>query len=231
MKRWYKSAGVAPAEGGFGIALDGKPLNTPARTPIVVPTQALAEALAGEWKAQREAIKLPEMRLTKMAATALDQIRPDPTHAIAQIAEYATTDLLCHRADGPEDLRQRQEALWQPVLDWAVLRYDAPLQVVTGVMPGRQSKAALGAIRLAVAEFDAMHLAGLLVATTGMGSVLLALALAERRIDIDQAWAAADLDEAYQRQQWGEDPLAAKRRAEVEADLRSAARFLDLLRG
>lgn len=230
MKRWYKTAGMTPAEGGFAIALDGKPLNTPARTAVVAPTPSLADAIAAEWAAQGEEIKLFDMRLTKMAATALDQIRPDPTHAIAQIAEYATTDLLCHRADAPDDLRQRQEAVWQPVLDWAVLRYDAPLKVVTGVMPGRQTKAALTAIRLAVAEYDAMHLAGLLVATTGMSSVLLALALAERRIDIDQAWAAAELDEAYQREQWGLDPLAVKRRAELESDLRAAARFLDLLR-
>lgn len=230
MKRWYKAAGIVPAEGGYGIRLDGKPLNTPARTPIVLPTRALADAIAAEWEAQGEAIALAGMRLTKMAATALDQIRPDPTHAIAQIAEYATTDLLCHRADGPEDLRRRQDAAWQPVLDWAVRRYDAPLKVVTGVMPGRQAKAALWAIRVAVAEYDAMHLAGLLVATTGMGSVLLALALAERRIDIDQAWAATDLDEAYQREKWGEDPMAARRRTEIEADLRAAARFLDLLR-
>lgn len=230
MKRWYKAAAAVPAEGGFGIALDDKPLNTPARTPIVLPTRALAQAIAEEWAAQGDEIKLATMRLTKMAATALDQIRPDPTHAIAQIAEYATTDLLCHRADEPEDLRRLQETTWQPVLDWAVLRYDAPLKVVAGVMPGRQDKSALTAIRLAVAEYDAMHLAGLLVATTGMSSVLLALALAERRIGIDQAWAAAHLDEAYQRAKWGEDPMAAKRRAEIEADLRAASRFLDLLR-
>jgi len=230
VKRWYKTANTTPAEGGFGIALDGKPLNTPARTAIVAPTQALACAIADEWAAQGEEIKLAEMRLTKMAATALDQIRPDPTHAIAQIADYAMADLLCHRADQPEDLRQLQEATWQPVLDWAVLRYDAPLKIVAGVMPGRQTKAALTAIRLAVAEYDAMRLAGLLVATAAMGSVLLALALAERRVDIDQAWAAAELDDAFQRRQWGEDPLAAKRRAELETDLRAAARFLDLLR-
>jgi chaperone required for assembly of F1-ATPase len=230
VRRWYRSADAVPADGGFAIVLDGKPLHTPARAPVVLPTRALADAVAAEWGAQGDAIRLPEMRLTRMAATALDQIRPDPTHAIAQIAEYATTDLLCHRAEAPEDLRRRQEALWQPVLDWAVLRYDAPLRVVAGVMPGRQSAQALAAIRTAVAAYDAMHLAGLLVATTGMGSVLLALALAERHIDVERAWAAAELDEAYQREKWGEDPLAARRRAEIETDLRAAARFLDLLR-
>lgn len=231
MKRWFKAAEAVPADGGFGVALDGKPLNTPARTPIVAPTRALAEAVAAEWAAQGDTIQLATMRFTKLLATALDQIRPDPTHAIAQIAEYATTDLLCHRADGPEDLRQRQDKLWQPILDWATLRYDAALTVATGVMPGRPTKAALAAIRLAVAEHDALRLAGILVTTTTSGSVLLALALAERRIDIEALWQATDLDEAFQRERWGDDAMAAQRRAEVEADLRAAARYLDLLRG
>lgn len=230
MKRWFKSAAAAPVEGGFGIALDGKPLNTPARTPIVAPTRALAEALAEEWAAQGDTIQLAAMRFTKLLATAHDQVRPDPTHAIGQIAEYATSDLLCHRAEAGSSLRKRQDALWQPILDWAVLRYDAQLPVAEGVMPSRPSKAALAAIRLAVAEHDWLRLAGLFVVTTTAGSVLLALALAERRIDIDALWAAADLDEAYQRENWGDDPMAARRRSEVEADLRAAARYLDLLR-
>jgi len=229
MKRWFKEARAVPAAEGWGIALDAKPLNTPARTPVVAPSRALAEAVAAEWAAQGETIQLATMRLTKMLATALDQIRPDPTHAIAQIAEYATTDLLCHRAEAGSDLRRRQDAVWQPILDWAVLRYDAALAVVEGIMPGRPGKQALAAIRLAVADYDAMRLAGLLVATTTSGSVLLALALAERRIGVEELWAAADLDEAYQRERWGDDPIAAKRRTEVEADLRAAARYLDLL--
>ncbi len=230
MKRFYKSAAAVPDEGGFAVALDDKPMNTPARKRLVAPTRTLADAVAAEWAAQGEEVKLATMRLTRLVATALDQILPDPTHAIGPIANYATTDLLCHRADAPADLRRRQDALWQPIVDWATLRYDAPLKVGSGVMPLRQSNQALTAIRLAVSEYDAYRLSGLLVATTASGSVLLALALAEGRIDIEQAWTAAVIDESYQREQWGDDPLAAKRRAEVEADLRAAARFLELLR-
>lgn len=230
MKRWFKAASVVESAGGFGIALDGKPLNTPARFPAVAPTRALAAALAEEWAGQGEAIQPATMRLTRLLATAIDQIRPDPSKVVGQVAEYATTDLLCHRAETGSDLRRRQDALWQPILDWAVLRYDAPLKVVEGIMPSRPPKEALAAIRAAVAAHDPLSLAGILVATTASGSVLLALALAERRIAIDRLWEAADLDEAYQRALWGDDPIAAQRRAEVEADLRAAARYLDLLR-
>ncbi len=229
MKRWYREATLAAAEGGFGIVLDGKPLNTPARLPAIAPTRALAEAVAAEWAGQGEKIEPATMRLTKMLTTAIDQIRPDPAKVVGQVAEYATTDLLCHRAE-PGELRRRQDMLWQPILDWAVLRYDAPLKVVEGIMPGRPSSEALGAIRSAVAAHDPLRLAGILVATTTSGSILLALALAERRITADEIWAAADLDEAYQRERWGDDPIAAARRVEVEADLRAAARYLELLR-
>jgi len=229
MKRFYKTAEAGPDESGFAVMLDAKPMNTPARKRLVAPTRALAEAIAAEWAAQGEEVVLASMRLTRLLATALDQFMPDPTHAIGPIANYATSDLLCHRADAPADLRRRQDALWQPIVDWAILRYDAPLKVGAGVMPLRQSNQALTAIRLAVSEYDAYRLSGLLVATTCSGSVLLALALAEQRIDVDQAWAATDVDERHQREQWGDDPLAARRRADVEADLRAAARYLQLL--
>ena len=231
MKRWYKRAAAVPAGGGFVIMLDGKPLNTPMRTPVVVPTEVLARAIAGEWDAQGATIAPAEMRLTRLAATALDRIKPDPGPAIAEIAGYAATDLLCHRAEGPDDLRRRQDQTWQPILDWAAQRYGAKLAPVAGVMPVAQPHAALDALKKAVAGCDAMRLAGLHAVTVSSGSLLLGLALAEAHIGIERAWAAADLDEAWQRATWGDDKLAARRRAGVEADLRAAARFLDLLRG
>ena len=230
MKRWFKQAAVIEAAGGFGVALDGKPLNTPARQPAIAPTRVLADAVAAEWAAQGDRIEPSGMRLTKLLATAIDQVRPDPAKVIGQVSEYATTDLLCHRAEAGCDLRRRQDALWQPIFDWAVQRYDAPLKVVEGVLPGRPPKEALAAIRAAVAALDPLPLAGVMVTTTTSGSVLLALALAERHITVDALWEAADVDEAYQRALWGDDPMAAQRRAEVEADLRAAALYLELLR-
>ncbi len=230
MKRWYKQAAVAPRAGGFGVALDGKTLNTPMRAPVLAPTQALAQAIAGEWDAQGDTIAPAGMHLTRLAATALDRIGPDPSNAVAEIAGYAATDLLCHRAEGPDELARRQSQTWQPILDWAARRYGATLIAVQGVAPAAQPEAALAALRSAVAALDRFRLAGLHGVTVSSGSLVLGLALLEAHIDIERAWAAADLDEAWQRARWGDDPLAAKRRAGVEAELRAAARFLDLLR-
>jgi chaperone required for assembly of F1-ATPase len=231
VKRWYKTASAVEAAGGWGVALDAKPLHTPQRTRVVAPTRALAEALAAEWQEQGETIALHAMRLTRLVATALDRIAPDPGPAVAEIAGYAATDLLCHRAGVPAELRRRQDAAWQPILDWAAARYGARLVAVEGVMPAAQPAAAVAALGAAVAALDAMRLAGLHGVVAASGSLLLGLAVVEARLDAASAWQAADLDEAWQRAQWGDDPLAVKRRAEVEADLRMAARFLALLRG
>ena len=229
MKRWYKQAVCVPAEGGFAVALDGKTLNTPMRAPVVAPTQALARAIAAEWDAQGDVIAPAAMHLTRLAATALDRIGADPSDAIAEIAGYAASDLLCHRAEGPDDLRRRQDASWQPILDWAARRHGAALIAVQGVMPAAQPQAALARLRAAVAALDRFRLAGLHGVATSCGSLVLGLALLDAHIDADRAWQAADLDEAWQRERWGDDTLAAKRRAGVEAELRAAARFIGLL--
>jgi chaperone required for assembly of F1-ATPase len=230
VKRWYKTAAAVEAQGGWGVALDAKPLHTPQRTRVIAPTRALAEALAGEWQEQGETVALHAMRLTRLVATALDRIAPDPGPAVAEIAGYAATDLLCHRAEAPAELRRRQDAAWQPILDWAARRYGARLAPVEGVMPAAQPQEAVAALRAAVAALDAMRLSGLHGVVTASGSLLLGLAVLEAEIDAVRAWQATDLDEAWQRARWGDDPLAMKRRAGVEADLRAAARFLELLR-
>ncbi|MGQ0677528.1 MAG: ATP12 family chaperone protein [Rhodospirillales bacterium] len=231
MKRWYKAAAAVRVAQGWGVTLDGKLLNTPQRTPVVAPTRALAHALAGEWQAQGGTIALDDMRLTRLLATALDRIRPDSGPAIAEIVGYAATDLLCHRAEGPAELRRRQDASWQPILDWVAMRYGAKLAAAEGVMPVVQPPPAVAALRTAVAGLDSMRLAGLHGVVNATGSLVLGLALLEGHIDAERAWEAADLDEAWQREQWGDDPIAAKRRLGLEADLRATARFLELLRG
>ncbi len=156
---------------------------------------------------------------------------PRRTATIAAIANYAATDLLCYRADHPPALRERQQRAWQPLLDWAAERYGAPLAVTDGVVPTPQPAASLVALAEAAATYDGMALVALNLATTVCGSLVLALALAEGRLDAENAFALSQLDETYEIEQWGEDSEQTRRRAALRDDIALAARFLALLRG
>ncbi|MGE5203319.1 MAG: ATP12 family chaperone protein [Acidobacteriota bacterium] len=229
MKRFYKHATVSESERGFGVALDGKPLRTPAKHPLTVPSRALAEAIAAEWQAQGERIDPHALPLTRLASIALDLVAPRRAAVVAEIARYAGTDLLCYRAEEPAELRARQHAAWQPLLDWATQRFDAPLGVTAGVLPVPQPAATLAAFTAAVGAYDTHRLAALHLATAALGSLVLALALVEGRLDAETAFAAAQLDETFQIERWGEDSEQMKRRANLKDDIALAARFVALL--
>ena len=231
MKRFYKEAAVGDAEGGFQVLLDGRPVRTPAKAPMVLPTRGLAEAIAAEWRVQGEDIRPSTMPLTALASTTLDLTIKQHDAVVEQLAAYAGTDLLCYRVDHPAELAAREALIWQPLLDWAALRYDAVLHVVVGVMPREQPEGACRALAAAVAEYDDWRLTALQVATTGCGSLVVGLALVEGRIDAAGAFEASQLHESYQIERWGEDHEATRRRAALKVDIADTRRFLDLLEG
>lgn len=230
MKRFYRHAEMVPAEERFGVTLDGRRVKTPAKRDLVVPSAALAEAIAAEWNAREGDIRPAEMPLTQLANTAIDRVAPQRALIVGQIAEYAATDLVCYRATRPPDLAAQQQEVWQPLVDWAVLRYDAPLEITAGVIPITQPPASLRAFAAAVAEHDDFALAALYPATAACGSLIIALALVEGRLDAEAAFAASQLDESFQIAAWGEDREQAERRRALAGDIAAAAEFLSLLR-
>lgn len=232
MKRFWDRAEPVPREGGWGVALDGRPLRLPSGAALLLPGRRLAEAVAEEWQAAGGAkgveVALGALRLTRVIATAIDRIAPAPEATVEALANYGSTDLLCYRAEFPPELAARQAERWQPLLDWAALALDAPLAVTVGVVPVEQPPAALAALRAALARRTPVGLAALGVAVPALGSLVLGLALAEGRIGPDEAHALATLDEAFQAEAWGEDAEAAARLAGIAEDVRLAARILAL---
>ena len=216
---------MTEAAGGFGVALDGKPVRTPAKHPLVLPSRAAAEAVAAEWAAQGEHVVPDAMGLTRLANTAIDRVASQPGAVAAETAKYAATDLLCYRAAEPAELAALQAALWQPVLDWAAARFGARLIVATGILPVEQPPESLAALARALAALDPFHLTAVADLTGLCGSLLLALAVAEGRLSPDSAIEAALADENYQTRRWGEDEEAAERRRRIARDIHVAARF------
>jgi chaperone required for assembly of F1-ATPase len=230
MKRLYQKAEPAESAGGHGIALDGKPIKTPGKRDLIVPSAALAAAIAEEWNSQQAEVRPATMPLTRLATSAVDLVATQRDGVVRQIASYAATDLVCYRATYPPALAARQQAVWQPLIDWAGLRYDAPLAVTSGVIPKSQSAGTLRAFAAAVAEQENFALTALHSATAACGSLIIALALLEGQLDAQQAFAASQLDESFQIEGWGEDPAQAQRRQALAADVEAVAQFISLLR-
>jgi chaperone required for assembly of F1-ATPase len=234
VKRFWNTATIEPTAEGFAILLDGKPMHLPGGAVLRVEVRSLAEAIAAEWQVagggEGGEMSFTDTPLTRLAGTAQQRIAPDPAPTIDAIARYAESDLLCYRAEAPEELVQRQGREWQPWLDWAALTYDAPLRVGTGIAYVKQHRGSLAALRNAVAALDAAALAALGVAVPALGSLVLGLALHEGRLDAATAHALGSLDELFQAEFWGEDAEAAARRAAIAADIDLAARFLQLTR-
>jgi chaperone required for assembly of F1-ATPase len=229
-KRAYVDVAVLEEPEGFALALDGKPLLTATKRPLRLPSRALAVAIAGEWTTQGQELDPRSMALTRLAHAAIDIVAPGRAEIARRTAEFAGTDLLCYRASEPEELAQRQQKLWQPLLDWAAARYGASLIVAQGVMAAAQPADALGALGDAVAALDDMRLAALAAATPALGSLVLALALLEGRLDAEAAFALSQLDESYQSERWGENEEAAAHRARLKEDIAAVAHFFALLR-
>lgn len=229
-RRFYSEAAVAARDDGHAVLLDGRPVRTPARNPLVLPGAALAEAVAGEWRAQGASIDPASMPLTRLVNSALDGVAAAMAEVRADIARHAGTDLLCYRAEGPQGLVARQAACWDPVLAWARDALGAHLVLAEGIMHVAQPPAALARIDAELARHDAFGLAALHAMTTLTGSGLLALAVTHGRLSAEDAWRAAHVDEDWQIGQWGADPEAMARHEARWREMAAAARLAALTR-
>jgi chaperone required for assembly of F1-ATPase len=231
-KRFYKEVAVNDEAGGASAPLlDGKPVRTPGKAPLTLPTRALADAVAEEWRAQGERIDPSTMPLTRLANSAIDGVAGREEAVIDDIAKHAGADLLCYRAEGPKALVAAQQRHWDPVLALARDSLRAPLVLSQGIVHVAQPAASLARIRGAFEGLDPFRLAALHVMTALTGSALLALAVFKGWLTPEEAWEAAHVDEDFQISQWGEDAEAKQRREHRWRDFQASARMLALLGG
>ena len=229
MKRFYKTVTVEPVTGGHAIRLDGRPVRTPKRAELILPTSALALSVAAEWEGQADEIDPRAMPLTGLANAAIDHVAPDPGAFATMLAAYAETDLLCYRADAPAELVGHQAESWDPLIDWAQQLYDVEFEIIHGVMHRAQPPETVARLSAAIHGYGAFQLAALQPLVTIAGSLVIALALAEGEIDARTGFDIAHLDELWQVERWGEDESATRMRDAHARDFKAAARFLALL--
>jgi chaperone required for assembly of F1-ATPase len=234
-KRFYTRAEAAPFEDQFAVLLDGKPVLTPAKNRLALPTLAAAEDVAAEWQAQKDEIDPTTLPLTRILNAALDGVARAMDAVAAEIVKYAGSDLICYRAGEPESLVKLQAEIWNPILAFVEGEIGARFVLVEGVMHVAQPPGALTAVRekiermTALGRGSAIGLACLDVLTTLSGSALIAIARARGAITLEQAWTAAHVDEDFQMRLWGVDAEAMARRAQRFTEIAAADRLWQLV--
>jgi chaperone required for assembly of F1-ATPase len=229
-KRFYDKVAIGREGGAFTVLLGGRPLRTPQGVLLRLQTAALAAGIANEWGAQIETIRPESMPLTRLAATAAEKIGPRRRAIVDAVVGYAASDLLCYRADAPKELVLLEDRTWQPLLDWAASRWGARLTVAAGVLPVEQPEDSIEAIRRAVDQMNDIQLTALSCVVQSSGSIIIGLAVLDGRIDAEEAFATAMLDEHYQAERWGIDAEAERRRRDIANDISAATSFLALAR-
>ncbi|MGE6740092.1 ATP12 family chaperone protein [Allorhizobium pseudoryzae] len=230
-KRFYEQASVAASDEGHAIHLDGRPVKTPAKRALVVPTKMLAEIICGEWQAQAEVIDPSTMPVTRLVNTAIDGVADDQAAVFEDIVKFSGSDMVCYRADSPAELVKRQAERWDPVLDWAASTHGARFILIEGIMPQDQPTEAIEALGRALRRYDTpLELAALHTITTLTGSALLTIAYADGFLDADEAWSLAHLDEDWTIEHWGTDLEAEARRQKRLIELQAAVAVFSALR-
>lgn len=228
-KRFWTEAGVTDTDAGHGIALDGRAVRTPAKAELIVPTRALAEAIAAEWNAVETRIDPQVMPFTRTANAALDKVAHQRAEVAQMIASYGETDLLCYRASAPQELVLRQREEWDPLLDWADAELGARLRPTEGVMPVSQHADAMARLRADVERRGVFGLTALHDLVALSGSLVIGLAAYRDAHGIDDLWQTSRLDEAWQAEVWGIDEEAEEMAEVKHAAFLHAKRVVDCL--
>ncbi len=227
-RRFWTGASVVPVEGGFTVHLDARPVRTPLKAPLILPTRELAEAVAAEWQAQEGRVDPETMPFTRTANSAIDKVAARQGEVAAMLAEYGATDLLCYRAEGPADLVARQSAGWDPILDWAAEALGARLHVTTGVMHVGQPPESLASLHRRIDALSHFQLSAFHDLVAISGSLVLAFAVTQGRLTAEEAWTLSRIDEDWQISLWGEDEEAAEVAAHKRSAFLQADRFYGL---
>ncbi|MCK5295362.1 MAG: ATPase [Alphaproteobacteria bacterium] len=233
IRRFYKDVTLKKTDGGFLVWLDGKTIRTPMRNELLIPSKALAKAVADEWRMQEENINPVSMPFTQIMTTAIDIVIPAPEQIGENLLNFADTDLLCYRAEESDvfkrELAKLQNEKWQPVLDWFEHKFGAVFIVTSGILPVEQSEKTVKIMQETIKRYKPVELAALYLVSAVFCSVVLGVALMEGHLDADEAFTISQLDEIYQSEKWGEDSEALERQNAMRDEVRNTATFVKLL--
>ncbi len=228
-KRFYKEVGVGTVGDGFAVTLDGRSPRTPGMKPVVVPSEALAQAMAVEWTAQGGFIDPATMPLVRLVNSGIEA-GDDRVQAFRdEVVKYAGNDLLLYRADAPRELVAEQERQWDAVLTKVARHFGVSFQPTMGIVHQAQPAPTLARLGDVLAGEALIPLVAMVSLTGITGSGLLAIALRHGVLTPDEAWTAAHVDEDHNIRLWGEVAEASERREKRRKDYDAAVRVLEMM--
>lgn len=209
-KKFWKDVHVVQSESGFGISLDDKPLRTPAKNSLVVPTEELATYVADEWLTISDEIDPTRLRFTKLCNASIDSMPEKFDAVVEMLADYTDTDLLCYRAESPEGLALRQSSYWDPLLEWVDQNHGLKLVQTTGIIPVKQPSGSREGIKIWLEQLNMFEMMACHDLTIMSGSIIICRAVCDGFLNASQAWEASRIDEDWQAEVWGADEDAEK---------------------
>jgi chaperone required for assembly of F1-ATPase len=234
MKRFYKLVSTQETNNGYLIMLDGRAVKTAMKEELLASTEALANALVLEWSGQEEEIVPDSMPLTQILSTKIDRVAKERSAMEEILFKYVDTDLLCYRTDHPPELQTAQEEAWDGYLEWFENEHGANLETTHAITALTQSAAAHDAIQSNIKSLSDDHFTVLQLVSSSCGSLVLGLAALVGKANADELYAAIRVEEKfkaeiYNEEFYGGDPAQEQKDKAIQADLKSALEYLELL--
>jgi chaperone required for assembly of F1-ATPase len=235
MKKFYKMVSTSPANGGYQVELDGKPVKAVNGRLLLCPAQGLADEIAREWAAQGDEIDQQTLPLTQILTTAQNTAPSERDIIQDKILSYLDTDLLCYRTEMPEELARAQKDAWDQWLEWFASRYEVSLKTTTGLQALQQDRKALEAAEKRLGELDIYQFTAVQIVTALCGSLVLALAFIDHAASPEDLYEACNVEENYKSEIYNEDihgpaPMQEQKQQAMKNELQAARLFLDSLK-
>lgn len=233
MKRFYQSVSVQEGAAGYSIYLDKRAVQTPLKHDVILPSQALAEAVATEWDAagrDETDIDPSLMPIFSMAVTVADRVDGQENILRDELMRYGGNDVICYRAaTDTGDIHAHQKEHWDSWCQWAETELGVGLVLTEGLMPVNQPDNVQHALAELVSGIDGWQLGCGYRAVTLGGSFVLGYAFLQRKLSANSLFDLCFLDELYQNKKWGLDEEAALRHTNIRSELKDLESILSML--
>lgn len=205
IRRFWKSVTLESTAPGWQVRLDGRAIKSPEAHVVLLPSQALGQAVAAEWSQVETLAEIGQMPLTRLAFAATDWHSARRAAAEFEIENHIKTDLLVFLSPYPEALKMRETALWSPWIEWAAVQFGIVLKQTDGLVPPEIPEASLTNLRALNHAMSGFEAAAFMQALSILGSVILTLALKQGALGADSAMALSRVGETFQEDIWGHD--------------------------